>query len=60
VSFLATEAFDLGHGQAGDANFRQGFAYFIELEWFDDGFNFFHGLCSRESRKEMLSEIGHR
>jgi hypothetical protein len=57
VALLAAESLDLGHGQAGDANLRQRFTHFVELEWFDDRFNFFHGLGSREDRKEIVSEI---
>ena len=44
LAFLATEAFDLGHSHAGDADAAQRFADLIELEWFDYGYDELH-LC---------------
>src|SRR6266702_7306288 len=42
VALLPTEALDLGHGQAGHADFGQRLAYFVELEWLDDRFDLLH------------------
>src|SRR5690606_8948451 len=42
VPFLAPEAFRLRHGYALQADFLKGFLHFVQLERFDDGFDFFH------------------
>jgi hypothetical protein len=42
VSFLAAEAFDFGNGHALDAEFVESILHLVQLEWFDDGFNFLH------------------
>ncbi len=42
VALLAAEAFDLGDGHAFDAEFGEGVFDFLELERFDDGFDFLH------------------
>src|SRR6266478_8282879 len=43
VSALAAVAFDLGHGQPGDADVAERFAHVIELERFDNGNHELHG-----------------
>ncbi len=43
VAFLSTVAFDLADGHAEDAEVMEGSFDVIELEGFDDGFDFFHG-----------------
>src|SRR5450755_1008666 len=42
MPLLATETLHFGHSETRDTEFRQGFAYFIELERLDDRFDFFH------------------
>ena len=42
VALLPAEALDFGHGQAGDADFGQRLAHFVEFERLDDGFDFLH------------------
>src|SRR5256885_9329580 len=42
MALLAAEALDLGDGQAGDADFGERFAHFVELEGFDDGLDLLH------------------
>lgn len=37
LAFLATKAFDLGDGHAGDTQCFERFACFVELKWFNDG-----------------------
>jgi hypothetical protein len=46
VAFLAAKALDLADGHAFDADFVQCIFYVIQLEWLDDGFDFFHGTGS--------------
>ena len=46
VATLTTEAFDLGDGHTGHADFGQGGADVVELERLDDGGNEFHGEFS--------------
>src|SRR5207245_6126041 len=43
MPFLTAKAFHLGNRQAGNVDFGQGFADFVELERFDDGGHLFHG-----------------
>ena len=43
MTFLATEAFDFRDGHAFDAYLGEGFFDVFDFEWFDDGFDFFHG-----------------
>ncbi len=43
VPFLPAVALDLNDGQPVNALFQKGGFYFVELERFDDCFNFFHG-----------------
>ena len=42
VALLAAKSLDFAHGHAFDANFAEGIFDFLELERFDDRFNFFH------------------
>src|SRR2546428_813115 len=49
MTFLATETLNLSYGQPGNPDLGQAFAYFIELERFDDGFDFFHRVDSRRN-----------
>jgi hypothetical protein len=49
VPFLAAKSLYLGNGQATHTQFGQGLAYFIEFEWFNDGFNFFHGSSGKDN-----------
>jgi len=47
VALLAAKTLDLGDSQAGDADFSQGFANFLELEGLDDGGDLFHRKISK-------------
>ena len=61
MPFLTTETLDLGDGQAGDTDFRQGLADFVELERLDDSFDFFHGLIPlRRFLKFVRISVGNR
>jgi len=42
VALLATEALDLGDGDAGDADFAERLADVVQLERLDDGHDHFH------------------
>jgi hypothetical protein len=42
VALLAAEAIGLGHGDALQSNFLKRFLHLVELERFDDGFDFLH------------------
>ena len=42
MAFLAAEALHFRHRHALDAEFGQGFLYFLEFERLDDRFEFFH------------------
>jgi hypothetical protein len=42
VAFLPAKSLHLAHGHAFDAEFGEGVFYFLQLERFDDGFDFFH------------------
>src|SRR5512135_2667750 len=42
MTLLASEPFCLRHRYALQADFLQGFLHLIELEWFDDRFDFLH------------------
>jgi len=42
MPLLAPEALDLGYRQAGDPDFRQRLAHFVEFERLDDSFDFLH------------------
>src|SRR5271170_4883906 len=56
MALLPTEALDLGDGEARDAEFRQRLAHFVEFEWLDDGFDFFHcgsPLCARIRQRRL-------
>ena len=46
MAFLAAKAFCLGNRYPGDPGFLQGICDVIQLEWFYNRFNFFHGLAS--------------
>ena len=37
VTFLAAEAFDLGHGNSLDADLRQRFTHVVQFEWLNNG-----------------------
>src|SRR3982751_1855864 len=43
VSLLPAEPLPLGDGQSRDADLGKRLAHFVELEWFDDRFDLFHG-----------------
>src|SRR5471032_2251208 len=43
MTFLTAKTLHFRHGQARHVHIGQGLAYFVELEWFDDGGNLFHG-----------------
>src|ERR1700704_4154682 len=43
VTALTPEALDLRHGEPGDADLGKRFAYLVQLERLDDGFDLFHG-----------------
>src|SRR5262249_32516508 len=47
VALLAAVAFDLGDGHALDAGGRERVAHVVELEWFDDSDDQFHGIVPR-------------
>ena len=63
MAFLAAEALGFGDGDALDADFLQGFFHFVELERFDDGFDFFHvllrprGLLRRSCSLTKLQDL---
>src|SRR5712664_2193307 len=42
MTLLPAETLDLGHGKPGDPDPRQRFAHFVQLEWLDHRFDFFH------------------
>ena len=44
VAFLAAKTFDFGDGHALDADFAQGIFNFLQLEWLNDRFDFFHNV----------------
>src|SRR2546425_11298473 len=44
VAFLAAKPFDFADGHPFDANVTEGVLHFLQLEWFDDSFDFFHGF----------------
>jgi hypothetical protein len=44
VPLLPPKALHFGDGHAGDADFVQRILYLVELEGFDDRFDFFHGF----------------
>jgi hypothetical protein len=46
MTLLTAKAFDLGHGQTGNAAFGQGFPYFFEFEGFYNSGDLFHGFSS--------------
>lgn len=48
MSFLPAETLDFGNSQPAYSYLVQGFAHFVELERFDDGFDLFH-VCSFKS-----------
>jgi len=55
VAFLAAETLHLGHRQAGDTDFGERLAHFVELERFHDRFDFFHaGLLCRIGRMHVI------
>src|SRR5688572_27831123 len=43
VPLLPAESFYLGYRQTADADFRERLAHFIEFEWLENRFDFFHG-----------------
>lgn len=44
MTFLPAEPLYFGNGQAGDTDLIERLAHFVELEWFYDGLDFFHGF----------------
>jgi hypothetical protein len=42
MTFLAAEPFNFTDGHAFDPDFAEGILHFFELEWFYNGFDFFH------------------
>jgi hypothetical protein len=44
MAFLAAETLGLGHGDALQSDFLQGFLHFVELEGLNDRLNFLHSL----------------
>src|SRR5258706_4658719 len=54
MALLPAESLDFGDRQPGGAQFGQGLADFVELERFDDSFDFFHG-CSIATTNARLS-----
>ncbi|MNU03815.1 hypothetical protein D3C72_2479820 [compost metagenome] len=51
MPLLAAKALHFRHGQARHVHIGQGLAYFVELEWFDDGGNLFHGFLLIDNRQ---------
>jgi hypothetical protein len=47
MAFLAPESFDLGHGHSLYTGRGQSVSDRVELEWFDDGHDYFHGFDPR-------------
>src|SRR5262245_37319872 len=46
MSFLAPEALGLSHRDALQSHLLQRLLHLVELEWLDDGLNFFHSVSS--------------
>jgi len=50
MALLAAEALDFGDRDALHTDRRQGFSYFVKLEWLDDGGNQFHFVLHIQRR----------
>ena len=48
MALLAPKSLDLGDGDALHPDTREGFAHLVELEWFDNRCNQFHGCLLSE------------
>jgi hypothetical protein len=48
MAFLAAEAFGFEHGNSLQANLVQGVPHFVQFEWFDNRFDFFHLANTRK------------
>jgi hypothetical protein len=59
VALLPAKSLHFGNGQAGDADFGQGFAHFVEFEGLDHGFDFFHGCGLLWKRVRHFSRNSH-
>src|SRR5581483_1282252 len=55
VAFLTAEALDFHNGHAFDANLAEGILNFLQFEWFDDRFDFFHKLPSARAGQSSRS-----
>src|SRR6266516_1651617 len=56
VSFLPAKPFDFGDSRPFDAKLCQSLFDLFELEWFDDGFQFFHVRVNSASRVALQSK----
>ena len=60
MALLAAEALGFGHGDALNADFLQRLLHFVEFEWLDDGFDFFHAhrCCLRAQARGLNGVAG--
>jgi hypothetical protein len=54
AAVLPSKAGNFANGHATDAQVGQGIPHFIQLEWFDDGFDFLHGPSAKTPKATML------
>src|SRR5947207_9939564 len=59
VTFLTAKAFHFGHGHAFNTELGQGFLDLLELERFDDRFQFFHVELIALDRKSTRLNSSH-
>src|ERR671912_705666 len=57
VALLAPEALGLDHRDALQADLLQRFLHFVELEWFDDGFDLLHLASARASASPLARAV---
>src|SRR2546423_4309639 len=60
MSALPTEAFDLSDRHSLNAFLRQGFFDVMDLEGFNDRFNFFHRSLLKSGHSRIVQELYHR
>ena len=53
MSLLPAETLDFSNSQSAHPYLVQGFAYLIELEGFDDGFDFFMSVPLKAGSREL-------
>ena len=47
MPLLPPESFDFGNGHSFHANLGEGFFHFLQFEWLNNRFNFFHRCLIR-------------